>query len=67
MATALPARPLIGDLDSQIQSLEHLLRRKTLEIEFLQEELHNARARKRAEMLRALAIESWANRAVVSE
>lgn len=58
MATALTDAPLVPDLDPQIHSLERLLRRKNLEIEFLQEELHNARARKRAEMFRALAIEA---------
>jgi hypothetical protein len=54
-------------LEWQIHSLERSLRRKTLEIEFLQEELRNARARMRTEMLRALAIESCAKRAEVLE
>ena len=67
MATAPQARPLIWDLEWQIHSLERSLRRKTLEIEFLQEELRNARARMRTEMLRALAIESCAKRAEVLE
>jgi hypothetical protein len=60
MNAALTKRAPIPDIDLHIRSLERLLRRKTVEIEFLQEELRDARARKHAEVLRDQAIETLA-------